>query len=99
MVSVPLKAGDLLVWHHGLPHGNGENRAEDVRMVQYVAMTPAEPDKPQARADRIRAWRDRLRGGSHFEGDPLSREERHGTTATLTPLGRRLLGVEAWESS
>jgi hypothetical protein len=98
MVPVPLKAGDLLVWHHGLPHGNGENRADDVRMVQYVAMSPAEPNKPQARADRIKAWRDRLRGGSHFEGDPLEREERHGTTATLTPLGRRLLGLERWET-
>lgn len=98
MLPVPLNAGDLLVWHHALPHGNGANCASDVRMVQYVSMAPAEPNKPQARADRIKAWRDRLRGGSHFEGDPLKREERHGTTATLSPLGRRLLGIERWEA-
>ena len=66
-------------------------------MVQYVSMFPAEPNKPQARADRIRRWRDRLCGGSHFEGDPLSREQTHGVTAERTPLGRRLLGIERWE--
>lgn len=98
MVPVSMEPGDLLVWHHALPHGNGENRSSDVRMVQYVAMAPAEPEKPQMRADRIRAWRDRLPGGSHFEGDPLGRERTHGATATLTPLGRRLLGIERWEA-
>lgn len=95
MIAVPLHAGDLLVWHSALPHRTGPNDTDDVRLVQYVSMAPARPNA-QERLERIRAWRDRLPGGSHFEGDPLRREERHGTTATLSPLGFKLLGVEAW---
>jgi ectoine hydroxylase-related dioxygenase (phytanoyl-CoA dioxygenase family) len=95
MVPVALQAGDLLVWHHGLPHRTGPNRTPDPRLVAYLSMSPAR-DNEQERLERIRSWRDRLPGASHFEGDPLRREERHGVTAELTPLGRRLLGKDPW---
>jgi ectoine hydroxylase-related dioxygenase (phytanoyl-CoA dioxygenase family) len=95
MVPVALKAGDLLVWHHGLPHRTGPNTTPDPRLVAYLSMAPAR-DNEQERLERIRSWRDRLPGASHFEGDPLRREERHGATAELTPLGRRLLGQDPW---
>jgi hypothetical protein len=95
MVPVELEAGDLLIWHHGLPHRTGPNLTEDLRLVMYLSMEPVR-DNEQERLERVRAWRERLPGGRHFEGDPLAREERHGQTAKLSPLGRRLLGQESW---
>lgn len=96
VIPVSVRAGDLLVWHHALPHGNGENRSADVRVAQYVAMSPARFDNEHERLQRVRAWRERLPGGADYEGDPLERERRLGETAALTPLGRRLLGLERW---
>jgi ectoine hydroxylase-related dioxygenase (phytanoyl-CoA dioxygenase family) len=95
MVPIDLKAGDLLIWHHGLPHRTGPNLTDEVRLVLYLSMAPARQNE-QERLERVRAWRDRLPGASLFEGDPLRREERHGVTAELTHLGQRLLGAQPW---
>ncbi|AQT61719.1 phytanoyl-CoA dioxygenase family protein [Cellvibrio sp. PSBB023] len=35
---IAAKAGDLIVWHHALPHGSSPNRAQLPRMVQYLNM-------------------------------------------------------------
>ncbi len=35
------KAGDLVIWHHGLPHGASANRGVRPRIVQYLTMYPA----------------------------------------------------------
>lgn len=34
-------AGDLIIWHHALPHGASANRGERPRIVQYLTMYPA----------------------------------------------------------
>ena len=34
------RAGDLIIWHHALPHGSSPNRATRPRIVQYVKMYP-----------------------------------------------------------
>ncbi|GIT28684.1 MAG: hypothetical protein Ct9H300mP1_07300 [Planctomycetaceae bacterium] len=34
--------------------------------------------------------------GNPFPGDPRDWEQQHGTTAALSPLGRRLLGLDSW---
>ena len=34
-------AGDLIIWHHALPHGATPNRAELPRVVQYLNMFPS----------------------------------------------------------
>ena len=39
--SIAGKAGDLLIWHRLLAHGNGHNRSDKPRMAQYIAMLPA----------------------------------------------------------
>ncbi len=96
MTPVPLRAGDLLIWHEALPHRTGRNTTDEPRLVQYLHMFPARPDNTAERLERLRGWRDRLPGASHFEGDPLQREALQGATATLTPLGRRLLGLDPW---
>jgi hypothetical protein len=34
------RAGDLVIWHHALPHGSRPNRGARPRMVQYITMFP-----------------------------------------------------------
>lgn len=35
------RAGDLIVWHHALPHGSSPNNSTRPRIVQYVSMRPS----------------------------------------------------------
>jgi len=44
--AVPIagKAGDLIIWHHALPHGSSPNRAAVPRIVQYIRMRPSHWD-------------------------------------------------------
>ncbi len=99
--AIPGRAGDLLIWHRGLPHGNGRNLSERPRLAQYILMHPAPPPGPERdtqREHRVRMWRDRLPpSGKAFPGDPRGIEQREYRTAELTLLGRRLLGLDAWE--
>ncbi len=41
--AVPIagRAGDLVIWHHALPHGSSPNRATRPRIVQYLKMHPS----------------------------------------------------------
>lgn len=34
-------AGDLIIWHHALPHGSSPNTADRPRIVQYITYDPA----------------------------------------------------------
>jgi hypothetical protein len=40
--AVPIagRAGDLIIWHHALPHGSRPNRTDRPRLVQYLSMFP-----------------------------------------------------------
>jgi hypothetical protein len=40
-VPVAGRAGDLVIWHHALPHGSSPNRAARPRIVQYVTLEPS----------------------------------------------------------
>jgi hypothetical protein len=95
-----MRAGDLLIWDRLLPHGNGHNLSDRPRLAQYITMHRAREGDEEARARRIRLWRERLcPGGPPFPGDPRRLEELHGTTAELSPLGRKLLGLDLWEEA
>ena len=60
-------------------------------------MSPAQEDNERARQWRINAWlHRRAPEGNPFPGDPRNWEREHGTTAALTPLGRKLLGLDLW---
>ena len=39
-VPVGAQAGDLIIWHHALPHGPSPNRGTMPRLVQYINLTP-----------------------------------------------------------
>ena len=45
-VPVPIagRAGDLIIWHHALPHGASPNRSARPRVVQYLTLRPAQWD-------------------------------------------------------
>ena len=49
-VTIPAKAGDLIVWRHELPHGASPNRTDRPRLAQYLNMFPASPED-------LRDWR------------------------------------------
>ena len=67
------------------------NSAERPRMAQYITMSPApENGNPES---RIKGWRERLTG---LGKEAKEKEHHHGETAELTPLGKKLLGLESW---
>ena len=90
------KAGDLVIWHSALPHGSSPNSSDQPRIVQYITMSPAREDREDVREDRIEGWRERLTG---LGKNAKEKEHEHGTTAELTSLGRKLLGVDLWNGS
>ena len=94
--KIPGKAGDLLIWHRLLAHGNAANTSQRPRLAQYITMSPANHDNEEAREGRIKLWRDRLNpSGKAFPGDER-RWEANNEPAELTNLGRKLLGLDPW---
>ncbi len=87
-------AGDLIIWSHFLAHGNGHNVSDRPRLAQYIKMRPAQDDEAE-RQERVACWREH-RPPAPWLGDPGKREQLHGVTAELTPLGRKLLGLDRW---
>ncbi|HEV7348245.1 phytanoyl-CoA dioxygenase family protein [Telluribacter sp.] len=98
VVKVPLEAGDLLIFNSTEPHGIRPNRSKDkVRIAQYISMMPAQEDNEALRQWRITSWRDRIAPeGYAFPGDPRGWEKTRYPTAELSPLGRKLLGLDRW---
>ena len=105
---IPGKAGDLIIWQGALPHGAGQNIAKHPRVVQYISMFPAKEEDEDTRNYRINAWRNNLVGGGAWgvmhelpfgKKTELLKEKEHalGQNAKLTPLGRKLLGLDSWE--
>jgi ectoine hydroxylase-related dioxygenase (phytanoyl-CoA dioxygenase family) len=100
VTAVPGKAGDLLIWSRLLPHGNGHNVSSQPRLAQFITMFPVpEGEKAQTlRQKRVRTWQERLAPEAQWVlGDPRQWEQHHSTTAQLTSLGRKLLGVDTWD--
>lgn len=98
LVRVPAAAGDLIIWSTLLAHGNGENTSDRPRLAQYISMGRAAEGNAAARAERVRLWRHNLPPqGPAFPGDPRRIEEARQEPAHLTALGRRLVGVDAWD--
>ncbi|MFM7329491.1 MAG: phytanoyl-CoA dioxygenase family protein [Bacteroidota bacterium] len=97
-VKVKMKAGDLLIFNSMLAHGIRANRSGNkVRLAQYISMMPAQEDNDELRNWRINSWRDRIAPeGYAFPGDPRKWEQTRYTAAELTPLGKKLLGLDNW---
>lgn len=98
LVKVKLRAGDLLIFNSLLPHGIRPNLSKDkVRIAQYISMMPAEPENEALLQWRIHSWKNRVAPeGYAFPGDPRNWEQTRYGRAQLSPLGRKLLGLDPW---
>lgn len=98
LVPIPAKAGDIVIWDRLLAHGNGRNLSDRPRLAQYVAMAPPQFYDNGEREERIQSWLNREPlDRSYFYGDPRRIEQTQFPVPELTPLGRKLLGVDLWE--
>lgn len=95
--KVKLEAGDLLIFNSLEPHGIRANTSGDkVRVAQYISMMPAQEENEELRQWRINSWQSReAMQGYAFPGDPMEREKKN-LVAELSPLGRKLLGLDKW---
>lgn len=98
LTKVKLDEGDLLIFNSKLPHGIRPNISRNqVRMAQYISMMPAENEDQEMRNWRISSWKNRIApDGYAFPGDPRNWEQNKYQTAKLSPLGRKLLGLDLW---
>ena len=98
IVKVPLEAGDLLIFNSLEPHGiRPNNSKEKVRIAQYISMMPAEEDNIPLKEWRINSWRNRIAPEGHaFPGDQRGLERTKYSTARLSSLGEKLLGLKSW---
>ena len=98
-IEVEANAGDFIIWHSALPHGNSRNCSDKPRLAQYVRMFPADPADEDLREARIASWRESshpaFQNPRAFPGDPRGKEA-ESPPARLTPLGRKLLGLDDW---
>jgi len=98
--KLELFPGDLMIFNSLLAHGVAPNTSDKkVRMAQYISMFPADESDHFEREARIRSWREReVPARAGFLGDPRDWEKKNSDTAKLTPLGKKLLGLESWNN-
>ena len=98
IIKVPLEAGDLLIFNSLEPHGIRPNNSIDkVRIAQYISMMPADENNLFLKEWRINSWKNRVSPEGHaFPGDPRNWEQTKYNKAKLSPLGKKLLGLDSW---
>ncbi|MFI1072970.1 phytanoyl-CoA dioxygenase family protein [Streptomyces puniciscabiei] len=102
VVRPDLQAGDLLIFNGLLAHGVAPNLSDNgVRAVQYLSMMPALEEHTALRDSRIDSWRTLATPdwNATLLGDARTPEADRYGPATLTPLGRRLLGLDSWAAT
>jgi ectoine hydroxylase-related dioxygenase (phytanoyl-CoA dioxygenase family) len=97
VTPIPMQAGDLVIWNRLLAHGNGRNEGTRPRLAQYITFFP-EGDEAQRQA-RIKCFHEKRAPDGWEKEIPdlyLGREAKY-PQAELSPLGRKLLGLDVWE--
>ena len=97
--NIEMGQGDLMIFNSLLAHGVRPNLSDGrVRMAQYISMSPADSANAAERAERVRLWQNMLPPDRpDFPGDPRGWEAaNNGGPAELSPLGRKLLGMDDW---
>lgn len=93
---IPGEAGDLLIWDVMLAHGSGDNLSDKPRFAQYVLMFPEDKLTQEETEMYIESVRNH-QGRAGNQVDPRYWEKNdHDGPVQLTPLGRKLLGVDPW---
>jgi ectoine hydroxylase-related dioxygenase (phytanoyl-CoA dioxygenase family) len=78
---VTAEAGDFVLMHHLMPHAASHNRRSRTRLAQFFRY--GRVDQPYRLGER--------------PGDrPADRSFNDLQLAAMSPLGRKLLGVESW---
>ena len=103
LTPVPGEAGDLVIWNAKLPHGPGWNHSPVPRLMQAVSMFRA--PRQGGGWPGVRDWpcEEQVEWWQTKRAPPWWRNVRHqvdpepGEPAALTPLGRRLVGLESWD--
>ena len=69
------------------------------RLAQYMNFHPVpDPMDEERRQERITLWQERRAlGRGPYPGDPRRWEAKNYGPAKLTPLGRKLLGIDLWD--
>ena len=89
------RAGSMVVWHRQMPHSSARNEAGLPRWVQYVTMDVA--GDAAERLERVRLFEEKRPPGWAVRQEvPGQVIPEPGPVAELTPLGRRLVGLDAW---
>lgn len=99
VVRPELQAGDLLIFNGLLAHGVAPNTSENgVRACQYLSMMPALEEHQTLRDSRIESWRTLSTPdwNATLLGDAKKPEALRYGAATLSGLGRNVLGLDPW---
>jgi hypothetical protein len=87
--------GSLVLWNRRMPHSSAENQGDAPRWVQYVAMEP-EGDAA-ARAQLTTMYREKRPPEWAVRQQIVEQQiPEPGDPATLSPLGRKLVGLTPW---
>jgi ectoine hydroxylase-related dioxygenase (phytanoyl-CoA dioxygenase family) len=95
LVPVGGTQGSLVIWHRRMPHTSIANNSTTPRLVQYITMNRAGSEASRERnaleciEKRPPAWAIRQRVHGQLNPEP-------GPPVQLTPLGKRLAGIEPW---
>jgi ectoine hydroxylase-related dioxygenase (phytanoyl-CoA dioxygenase family) len=95
IVEIGAPAGSLVLWDRRMPHSSSANRRDRPRWVQYVAMNPVGDESARAALHALYAEK-RPPGWAVRQAVPGQQNPEPGPPASLTPLGRRLAGVDPW---
>jgi hypothetical protein len=95
LVHVGGPAGSLVMFHRLMPHSSAPNESTRPRWVQYVAMHPAGSE--DERAERVRDYLQKMPPAWAIRQKiPGQQMPEPGAPARLTPLGRKLVGLDRW---
>lgn len=93
LIELTLRAGDLVIWSSRLPHHGGPNRGSRPRVSMSLAMHPVGGEAE--RLGRLECWAQK-RAPRWWRGWKGQLDPEPGESATLTELGRRLVGIARW---
>lgn len=79
--KVPLRQGSVVIWDSGSLHANFANTSRDMRIVQYVRMMPTSSVCDAPNRQRL------FPQNQEFNVNDIE----------LSPLGRKLLGLDEWD--
>jgi len=85
-----------VIWNALLPHRGGRNGGASPRITQYVSMQPASSFTVKG-AERVELWK-QTRVPEHWRSFlPTVIDPEPRAPAELSELGRKLLGLDAWD--